>query len=69
MAGDRLVHGVIQQFGHEVMKGAVVGAADIHGRPAPDRLQALQHFDVLGGVAGLLVLVTRLRPGPNFRRC
>ena len=48
MAGDRLVHAVVEHLGGEVMQRALVGAADIHARPAPDRLQPLEHLDRTG---------------------
>ena len=51
VAGDRLVHGIVHHLGEEVMHRLLVGAADIHARPAADRLQPLQHLDVGGGVA------------------
>ena len=53
MAGDRLVHGVVDHFGEEVMQGLLVGAADIHARPAPNRLEPFQDFDGGRVVAGL----------------
>ena len=53
VAGQRLVHRVVDDFGEEVVQRLLVGAADIHARPAPDRLQAFEHLDVGRGVAGL----------------
>ena len=53
VAGQRLVHAVVDHFGEEVMQRLLVGAADIHAGTAPDRLQPLQHLDVARGVAGL----------------
>ena len=35
----RLVHGVVDHLGEEVMQRALVGAADIHAGPPPHRLQ------------------------------
>ena len=49
--GDGLVHGVVEHFGHEMMHGPLVGAADIHAGAAADGFQPLQHLDILGGVA------------------
>ena len=49
IAGHRLVHGVVEQLGDEVVQGAAVGAADIHAGAAADRLEAFEHLD-LGGV-------------------
>ncbi len=48
VAGNRLVHGVVEDLGGEVMQAALVGAADIHAGAATDRLQPLEHLDVLG---------------------
>ena len=42
MAGHRLVHGVVERFGRQVVQGGFVGAADIHAGTAAHRLQALQ---------------------------
>ncbi len=53
VAGDRLVHGVVEHLGEEMVQRLLVGAADIHAGPAADRLQPLQHLDVGGVVAGL----------------
>ena len=46
MAGDRLVHRVVDHFGEDVMQRLLVGAADIHAGPAAHRLEPLQHLDV-----------------------
>ena len=51
VAGDGLVHGVVEHLGGEVMQAALVGAADIHAGAAADRLQALEHLDVFGRIA------------------
>ena len=45
VAGHRLVHGIVDHLGEEVVQGLLVGAADIHAGPAANRLQALQHLD------------------------
>jgi hypothetical protein len=50
VAGDRLVHRIVDDFGHQMMEPALVGAADIHPRPAANRLQSFQNLDVLGGI-------------------
>ena len=52
VAGQRLVHGVVDDFGEQMMQRLFVGAADIHAGPAADRLQPFEHLDVGGGVAG-----------------
>ena len=49
MAGQRLVHGVVDDFGEQVMQRLFVGPADIHAGPAPNRLQALEYLDVARG--------------------
>jgi len=46
VSGHRFVHGIVDPLGEEVMHGLVVGAADIHARPTPDRLQPLQDLDI-----------------------
>ncbi len=53
MAGERLVHGIVDHLGEQVMQRLLVGAADIHAGAAAHRLEPLQHLDMLGGVAGL----------------
>ncbi|MBA7621943.1 hypothetical protein ES703_29313 [subsurface metagenome] len=72
MAGQRLVHGVVDDFGEQVVQRLLVGAADIHARPSPYRLQALEHLDVAGGIAVLGAapggdLQVRLRVPLGFR--
>jgi hypothetical protein len=51
MAGDRFVHRIVEDLGGQVVQRALVGAADIHARAAPDRLQPFEDFD-RGGVIG-----------------
>ena len=53
VAGQRLVHGVVDHFGEQMVQRLFVGAADIHAGPAADRLQPLEHLDIGRGVAGL----------------
>ena len=53
VAGDRLVHGVVEHLGEEVMQGLLVGAADIHAGAPAHRLQPFQHLDVGSGIAFL----------------
>ena len=52
MAGQRLVHRVVDDFGEQVMQRLFVGPADIHAGAAPNRLQPLQYLDVARGIAG-----------------
>ena len=53
VAGQRLVHRIVDDLGEEVMQRLLVGAADIHAGPAPHRLQPLQNLDVVRGVVVL----------------
>ena len=53
VAGERLVHGIVDHLGEQVMQRLLVGAADIHAGAAAHRLEPLQHLDMFGGVAGL----------------
>jgi hypothetical protein len=46
VAGHRLVHGVVEDLGEQMVQRLLVGAADIHARAAAHRLQPLQHLDV-----------------------
>lgn len=48
--GDRLVHGVVDHLGEEVVHGFLIRAADVHARPPAHRLQALQDLDIGGGI-------------------
>ena len=57
MAGDRLVHCIIEQFGSQMVQRRLVGATDIHAGPPPYRFQSLQDLDVLGGIVGPFALV------------
>ena len=63
VARHRLVHGIVEHFGEEVMQRLLVGAADIHAGAAAHRLEAFQHLDVGGGIA---LLAARL--GRDLRR-
>ncbi len=71
MAGDRLVHCIVEDFGHEMMEPALVGAADIHAGAAANRLQPFQNLDVLGGIAVVGFRgrrIEEIRHGANIRR-
>ena len=52
VAGHGLVHRVVQHFGHKVMQGAFVGAADIHAGALAHGFEPLEHLD-RGGVVGI----------------
>ncbi len=61
VAGDRLVHGVVEHLRHQVVQGALVGAADVHARALADRLQPFEHLDVGGAIgAGLGVVAEEI---------
>ena len=49
-AGHRLVDGVVDDLGHQVVQTALPGGADVHPGALADRFQALQHGDGLGVV-------------------
>jgi hypothetical protein len=53
VTGQRLVHGIVDDFGEQMMQRLFVGAADIHAGPPAHRLEAFQHLDIPRGVAGL----------------
>src|SRR6185312_3290955 len=53
VAGQGLIHRVVDDFGKQMMQRLLVCAADIHARPAPDCFQSLQDLDVARGIAGL----------------
>ena len=66
VAGQRLVHGVVDDLGEQMVQRLLVGAADIHAGPAAHRLEALEHLDIRRGVAGFGALSARrdLERGP-----
>ena len=72
MPRQRLVHRVVDDFGEQMMQRLLVGAADIHARPAADRLKAFQHLDIARGIAGLRAGIARgdlkRRRGPSARK-
>ena len=45
VAGDGLVHRIVDDLGGEVVERAGVGAADVHARAAADGLQAFEDLD------------------------
>ena len=49
-ARHRLVHGVVDHLGEEVMQRLLVGAADVHARAAAHRLEAFEDLDIGGRV-------------------
>src|SRR5579863_5156020 len=50
-AGQRLINGVIDDFGHQMMESALGGVADIHARALADRLEPFEHADRVSAVA------------------
>jgi hypothetical protein len=59
VAGERLVHRVVDDLVDEVVQAARAGRADVHARPLAHGLQALQDLDLTGRVVVLLRLVLR----------
>jgi hypothetical protein len=51
MPRHRLIHRVVDHLGEQVMQSLLIGAADVHARPAAHGLEPLQHLDVGGRVA------------------
>jgi hypothetical protein len=47
---ERLVDRVVDNLEDEVMEPASARRADVHARAQPDRLEALENGDVLGGI-------------------
>jgi molecular chaperone IbpA len=45
MAGDRLVHRIVDDLGSEVVERSLVGAADVHTGAAAHGLEAFEDFD------------------------
>ena len=58
VAGQGLVDGVVHDLVDQVVEAGGGGGADIHARPLPDGLQALQHLDLRR-----VVLVGRVHGG------
>ena len=50
VSGDRLVHGIVEHLGEEVVHRGFVRAADIHAGTPPHRLQPFEHLDGVGVV-------------------
>ena len=48
---DNLVHGIVDDLGHHVMHGAIIGAADIHARAEADMFDILELLNGGGVVA------------------
>ena len=59
MAGNGLVHRVVDDFGEQMVQRLFVGAADIHARTAANRLQTFENLDVGGAIAFAAVLGRR----------
>ncbi len=52
VAVHRLVDGVVENLPDEMVQARRAHAADVHARPAPDGLEALEDGDVFRGIAG-----------------
>ena len=53
VAGERLVHRIVDHLGEQMMQRLLVGAADIHAGAAAHRLEPFQHLDVARRVGGI----------------
>ena len=53
VARQRLIHGVIHNFVHQMVQSAAVRRADVHAGALANRLQALQHLNLLLAVFAL----------------
>src|SRR6476660_899349 len=49
----RLVHGIVDDFGEQVMERLFVGSSDVHAGPATYRLEPFQNLDMMGGITGI----------------
>ena len=49
-AGQRLVHGVVDDLVHQMMQAARTGGSDVHAGALAHRLETLEDLDVLGTV-------------------
>ena len=52
VAAERLVDGVVDDLPEAVHQTARVGGADVHARALADRLEPLEHLQVMGGILG-----------------
>ena len=72
VSGQRLVHGVVDHFGEQMVQRLFVGSTDIHAGAAAHRLEAFEHLDVGGGVGVFGATRTggglRGRAAPGIRR-
>ena len=62
-AGQRFVHGVVDDFVHQVMQSHLAGRADVHRGTLAHRFHAAENLDGIG-----VVIAIRL-PLPFFRSC
>ena len=46
-AGHVLVNTVVDDFVHEMMQAVDAGAADVHRRPLPHRIEPFENFDLI----------------------
>ena len=51
VAGQRFVDGVVDQLPDQVVEALVVGRPDVHARTPPDRFEAFEDLNLLGGVS------------------
>ncbi|MGX1476000.1 UNVERIFIED_CONTAM: hypothetical protein RKD50_004808 [Streptomyces canus] len=67
VAGQRLVHGVVDDLLHQVVQAALAGRADVHTGSLADRVQTLEDGDGAGVVRGGYLAVRRGRLGVGGR--
>ena len=66
-AGECLVDGVVDDLPEAVHEAAGVRGSDVHGRPLPDRLQALKNQQILGlVVSGVWLVALRALHRPRL---
>jgi hypothetical protein len=53
IAGQRLIHGIVDHFGEQMVQRFFVGAADIHAGAAAHRFEAFEDLDITRRVAAL----------------
>ena len=49
------VDGVVHHLVEHVVEAGDTSGADVHGRPLPDRLEALEHLNVIGFIIVVIV--------------
>src|SRR6185437_6122097 len=68
VAGQRLVHGVVDHLVDQVVQAALAGRPDVHTGPLADRLEAFEDADRTGVVVAVSALGGRGRSGVLVNR-